>query len=260
MHLDVVELRKFYYTTRLGRMVQRSLRDRVAGLWPDTAGMTVAGYGFAAPFLRPFLDRSARVLTLMPARQGVFTWPAEGPNVATLIEETLWPLPNGFVDRLIVAHGLETCERPQALLDEIWRVLAPGGRAVFIVPNRAGIWARRDVTPFGYGRPYSVRQLERTLADFRFATERHTGALYHPPSHARFWLRLAPAIERIGTRLDIERLAGVVMVEATKLVYIAPKSGAKEAVARPLRVLEGLANPPRPKPATGRTGQARAGH
>lgn len=258
MHPDVVELRKFYYTTRLGRLVQRGLRDRLTGMWPDTKGMTVAGFGFAAPFLRPFLDRSARVLCLMPAQQGVCPWPAEEPNLATLIEETLWPLPNGFVDRLIVAHGLETCERPQALLEEIWRVLAPGGRAVFIVPNRAGIWARRDVTPFGYGRPYSVSQLEQALADHRFAAERHTGALYHPPSHTRFWLRIAPAIERIGARLDAERLAGVVMVEATKLVYIAPASGLKETVRRPLKVLEGLASPPRPKPAAGRCGQARA--
>ena len=84
MHLDVVELRKFYYTTRLGRMAQRSIRDRLAGMWPDTRGMSVVGFGFAAPFLRPFLDRSARVVCLMPAQQGVCSWPAEGPNLATL--------------------------------------------------------------------------------------------------------------------------------------------------------------------------------
>ncbi|MBK0399651.1 methyltransferase domain-containing protein [Limibaculum sp. M0105] len=258
MHLDVVDLRKFYHSTPLGRMVQRSLRERLATLWPDTRGMTVAGFGFTTPFMRPFVERSARVLCLMPAQQGVCPWPDEGPNHAALIEETLWPLPNGFVDRLMVVHGLETCERPQALLDEIWRVLAPGGRAAFIVPNRAGLWARRDVTPFGYGRPYSVSQLERTLAQHRFAAERHGGALYHPPSHRRFWLRLAPAMERIGSRLDAERLAGVVLVEATKLVYIAPASGAKETARRPLRVLEGLA-PPRPKPAAGRDGRMRTG-
>ncbi len=37
------------------------------------------------------------------------------------------------------------------------------------------------------------------------------------------------------------------MVEATKLVYIAPQSGAKVAAREPLRVLDGL----RPKPAAG---------
>lgn len=247
MHLDVVELRRFYYTTDLGRMVQRVLRARLRALWPDIHGQTLIGFGFAAPFLRPFMEESARTLCLMPAQQGVCPWPVDGANATALVEETLWPVPSGFADRLIIAHGLETCERPAALFDEIWRVLAPGGKAVFLVPNRAGIWARRDATPFGYGRPYSIGQLEKTLSANKFAAERHAAALYMPPSHRRFWLRVAPAIERLGQRIDAQRLAGVAMVEATKLVYIAPQSGAKVAAREPLRVLEGL----RPKPAAG---------
>ena len=254
MHLDVIELRKFYYTTRLGRLAQRVLRDRLTTMWPNVSGQTVAGFGFAAPFLRPFQEKAGRVLCLMPAQQGVCPWPAEGPNVSALVEETLWPLPTGLVDRLIVAHGLETCEKPQALLSEIWRVLAPGGKAIFLVPTRTGLWARRDATPFGYGRPYSVGQLEATLSSHNFSADRHEGALYLPPSHKRFWLRLAPTLERMGQRMDAQRLAGVALVEVTKLVYIAPQSGSKVAARTPLRVLEGLA--PVPKPATGR-GSAR---
>jgi SAM-dependent methyltransferase len=248
MHLDVVELRSFYYTTGLGQMVRRMVRERLRALWPDIRGQNLVGFGFAAPFLRPFMEEAARTLCLMPAQQGVCPWPREGPNLTALVEETLWPLPSGFADRLIVAHGLESCERPAALFEEIWRVLAPGGKAIFLVPNRAGIWARRDVTPFGYGRPYSIGQLERGLSDNKFTAERRAAALYLPPSHQRFWLRLAPAIERLGQRIDAQRLAGVVMVEATKLVYIAPQTGSKVAARKPLRVLEGL----RPKPAAGR--------
>jgi SAM-dependent methyltransferase len=251
MHLDVVELRSFYYTTQLGRMVQRMVRARLRDMWPDIHGMNMVGFGFAAPFLRPFMEEATRTLCLMPAQQGVCPWPPEGPNVTALVEETLWPVPTGFIDRLIVAHGLESCERPAALFEEIWRVLAPGGKAIFLVPNRAGIWARRDVTPFGYGRPYSVGQLEKTLSDNKFAAERHTAALYPPPSHRKFWMKVAPAIERVGQRVDAQRLAGVVMVEATKLVYIAPQSGARLKAREPLRVLEGLR--PNPKPATGRS-------
>jgi SAM-dependent methyltransferase len=251
MHLDVVELRSFYYTTQLGRMVQRMVRARLRDMWPDIHGMNLVGFGFAAPFLRPFMEEATRTMCLMPAQQGVCPWPPEEPNVTALVEETLWPVPTGFIDRLIVAHGLESCERPAALFEEIWRVLAPGGKAIFLVPNRAGIWARRDVTPFGYGRPYSVGQLEKTLSDNKFAAERHTAALYPPPSHRKFWMKVAPAIERVGQRVDAQRLAGVVMVEATKLVYIAPHSGARLKTREPLRVLEGLR--PNPKPATGRS-------
>ncbi|MEM8793583.1 MAG: methyltransferase domain-containing protein [Pseudomonadota bacterium] len=252
MHLDVVDLRKFYYTTKLGRMTQTLLRERLRRMWTNVSGQTVVGFGFAAPFLRPFMEEAGRTLCLMPAQQGVCTWPSEGPNVAALVEETLWPLPSGLVDRLIVAHGLETCERPQALLTEIWRVLAPGGRAIFLVPNRAGFWARRDATPYGYGRPYSVGQLEAALSSHNFSVERHEAALYLPPSNKNFWLRMAGSVERLGQRLDIQRFGGVAMVEVSKLVYIAPKSGEAAPAKAPLRVLEGFSPAPTPKPATGR--------
>ena len=248
MHLDVVELRRFYASTPLGRLAQREVRDCLRTLWPNVKGQSVVGFGYASPFLRPFLDEASRTLSLMPAQQGVCAWPGEGPNVSALVEETLWPLPGGFADRLIIAHGLETCERPAALLDEIWRVLAPGGKVVFIVPNRAGMWARREGTPFSFGRPYSIGQLDGAVSAQKFTPVRHAAALYHPPSHKRFWLRSAPAIERLGQRLDIRRLAGLVMLEAEKLVYITPQSGSKVRARDPIRVLTGL-GAPAPKPA-----------
>lgn len=248
MHLDVLELRKFYSSTPLGRMARLTLRAKLRSLWPNVRGQTVVGFGYAAPLLRPFLDEAARTVCLMPAQQGVCAWPGEGPNVSSLVEETLWPLPGGFADRLVVAHGLETCERPQALLEEIWRVLAPGGKAVFIVPNRAGIWARRDGTPFAFGRPYSAGQLDAALAAHKFTSERHHAALYMPPSHRRFWLKVAPTMERLGQRLDARRLAGAIIVEAEKLVYITPQSGTRVKARDPIRVLTGL-GVPSPKPA-----------
>ncbi|MEO1470025.1 MAG: hypothetical protein AAFV86_13285 [Pseudomonadota bacterium] len=120
------------------------------------------------------------------------------------------------------------------------------------MPNRAGIWARRESTPFGIGRPYTVAQLERTLQAERFSAERHTGALYMPPSHRGFWISSAPAIERIGTGLDLQRLAGVALVEARKQVFIAPRTGLRERAQVPIRVLEGLRPATVPKPAAGR--------
>ena len=45
MHLDVLDLRNFYYRTQLGRVAQRAIRDQVVRLWPPQAGATVAGDG-----------------------------------------------------------------------------------------------------------------------------------------------------------------------------------------------------------------------
>ncbi len=256
MHLDVLDLRAFYYRTKLGRSAQRGLQEALRRLWPDTRGLTVTGFGFPAPVLRPFLKESRRVVALMPAQQGVMPWPAAGPSVSVLVEETRWPIEAGTVDRLLVLHGLESSERPAALLAEIWRVLAPGGEVVFIVPNRSGLWARRDVTPFGYGRPYSFGQLETLLGQNRFMPERHASALYSPPSHRRFWLQTAHFWEMMGQRFNAPFMAGALLVAATKQVYARPPAvGARVAVPGPLDVLGGLTRP-KPEPVANRHSRA----
>ncbi|MEP2641230.1 methyltransferase domain-containing protein [Roseobacter sp.] len=219
MHLDVQDLRNFYYRSALGRAAQASLRARILELWPEAKGQTVVGYGFAAPLLRPYLKEARRVMALMPGPQGVMPWPAKMPNVAVLTEETLWPLETGHVDKLILLHGLETSERASDLLEECWRVLGPGGRALFIVPNRAGLWARRDRTPFGFGRPYSPGQLEAQLRKHQFLPERHVSALYQVPSVRKIWMKSGPAFEKIGRGMPTILAGGAVIVEATKLVY-----------------------------------------
>lgn len=253
MHLDVVDLRDFYYGTHLGAVAQRRLQIALRGLWPRVAGMSVASFGFGAPLMRPFKREAARAIVMMPAAQGVVQWPREGPNAAVLTAPYDWPIQTGFLDRLMLAHALENVEQSARLLEECWRTLAPEGRLLVIAPNRSGLWARRDGTPFGYGRPYSFDQLDAQLAAHGFGIERHQGALYFPPSQRRWWLRAAGVTERIGNRLDLQRLAGVLIVEAVKRVA-APRNGLRERAAAPLEALGAIIRPkPTPAP-VGRSG------
>ena len=240
MHLDVQDLRNFYYRSALGRAAQKSMRTGMLKIWPEAKGQTVVGYGFAAPLLRPYLKDARRVIALMPGPQGVMPWPANQPNVSVLTEETRWPVETGRVDKLVVLHGLETSEQPCDLLEECWRVLGPGGKVLFIVPNRAGVWARWDGTPFGYGRPYLVGQLEAELRRHQFLPERHMGALYQIPSGRRIWMKSGSIFERIGEHMPAMFAGGAVMVEATKLVY--PPKGKVARARRTINVLEGLGN------------------
>ena len=242
MHLDVLDLRNFYYRTALGRVAQRAVRDQVMKLWPpaQAQAQTVVGFGFAVPLLRPYLADARRVIGLMPGPQGVMPWPAGADNVSVLCDDTNWPLQTGMVDRLIVMHGLETSENPSALLDEAQRVLGPGGRALFIVPSRIGLWSRRDGTPFGFGRPYSMSQLEAQLKKHNFTPERSLSALFAPPSHSRFWLRTADFWERMGRKMGPVVAGGVLIVEVSKQVYAPTRGGLKAAVRKPLKVLEGI--------------------
>lgn len=243
MHLDVHDLREFYYRSSLGRAAQKVIRTELVKLWPEAKGQTVVGFGFAVPLLRPFLGDARRVIGLMPGPQGVMPWPAGRPNVSVLCEETLWPVATGSVDKLVLMHGLETSDHPIALLDECWRVLGPGGKAVFVVPNRTGMWSRTDKTPFGYGRPYSLGQLEAQLRTVGLIPTQTRSTLYQPPSSRRMWRRLANTMERAGRNLPVFTAGGVLMVQVTKQVPQPKRPGLAQAVKRPLRVLEGMGGP-----------------
>ncbi len=243
MHLDVVDLRNFYYRTQLGRAAQRAIRDQVVSLWPEAKGQTVVGYGFAVPLLRPYLADARRTIGLMPGPQGVMHWPVGMDNVSVLCEETQWPLDTGQVDKLILMHGLETSDSPSALLAECARVLGPGGKGIIIVPNRAGFWSRTDATPFGFGRPYSNMQLDAQLKKHQFIPERHRAALYQPPSHKRLWMKSGKFLEKYSRYVSGRFTGGALIVEFSKRANAPTRPGLTEVVKRPLKVLDGIAKP-----------------
>lgn len=155
----------------------------------------------------------------------------------------MWPVETGRVDRLVMMHGLENCDRPGDLLTEAHRVLGPGGRALFVVPHRSGMWSRSDSTPFGFGRPYSPGQLEAQLRHYGFMPERHRTTLFQPPSHKRFWRKTGAMWESFGRTVSPVMAGGILMVEASKRVHAPSGPGLREKVRKPLGVLA-------PKPET----------
>ncbi|CAK0777791.1 Methyltransferase type 11 [uncultured Gammaproteobacteria bacterium] len=235
MHADIVALQAFYQAS-LGQVARRMVLRALREVWSNTAGLTVAGVGYAIPYLRPFRGEAARVLALMPAQQGVAPWPSEGPGLSCLCDDASLPLPDLSVDRVLLIHGLEGTEHPRPLLREIWRVLAGNGRLLVVAPNRRGLWARADGTPFGHGHPYSAGQLARALTDALFVPLRQTSALFVPPVQSRLALSWAPAWEKLGRRW-FPGFGGVTMIEAGKQMFAGVTSVepvAKKSLIMPL--------------------------
>jgi hypothetical protein len=107
------------------------------------------------------------------------------------------------------------------------------------VPNRSGLWAKAERTPFGHGRPYSGRQLRRLLQLHGFIPRQTRHIAFMPPLAGPFFQRFAPAIERIGSRWW-PAMGGVLLVEADKMLY-APSGKAsrvkrRETAAAPVLV------------------------
>jgi len=219
--MDAADLREFYASS-LGNVARRLIALRLRTHIDSIAGRSILGLGYACPYLDGWREQADRTLALMMASQGVIHWPAGQPASVCLVDETELPLLESTIDLAIIVHALELTDDPGELLREVWRVLSPQGRAVIVVPNRRGLWARSDLTPFGYGQPFSRTQLSRLLKESQFSPTSWSNALFMPPSERRMILRTAIGWERLGASLS-QAFSGVILVEAVKQVYAVPR-------------------------------------
>ena len=227
MYASVYDIKQFY-KTRLGRLVCRTIQKKLLNYWSDVSGMTVVGLGYSIPYLNPFLTQAQRCIALMPANLGVHHWPDNNNdhnhankqtlNLTALAEHPELPLETNSVDRVLLIHSMEYAEMLKPNLQEIYRILKSNGRLIVVIPNRMGLWAGSDKTPFGQGTPYTSHQLSYFLKDNFFTHERTQGALFMPPTRAA-------AIHQISSFFDVAggfllpAFAGVYIVEASKQIY-----------------------------------------
>ena len=246
MRVDVFALQRFYGSP-LGEAARAAAARRLAALWPHCAGLDVLGVGYAPPYLEPYRAEARRAVAFMPAAQGAERWPSDAPAAAVLGEEARLPFADAVFDRAVLVHALEESEAPRPLLREVWRVMAPEGRLVVIAANRAGFWARADATPFGYGRPFSRRQLAGLLTEAMFEPTASAIALHMPPVAWGPALAFADALERGGQLLRAP-FGGLVMMESVKRLYAATaKEGRKVLLAKaPVRAAPRIKQGARP--------------
>jgi SAM-dependent methyltransferase len=217
MRADIIDLRSFYATV-LGRLTERAIAMALASIWAKLADERLVGLGYAVPWLDRFGADAERVFAFMPASQGAANWPPGGPSSTALVFDEELPLPESSVDRILMVHALEHSENPAETLKELWRVLAPNGRLIIVVPNRRGLWARFEHTPFGTGRPFSRAQLTALLRETNFTPGAWSEALLFPPSRRRSLLKFYQLFEHSGRRFW-PMFSGVIVVEAQKRLY-----------------------------------------
>lgn len=215
MRPTVEELKAFYATPQ-GRSAARALTRRIAPAVRRDGRSRLLALGYCAPILRGFSPRWVeRLAVVMPFAQGGHRFPSAGSTCACLAEETALPFAEAMFDQAILCHALEFTEPPEQLLRELWRVLAPEGEIVVVVPNRLGVWTHFEAAPFGNGRPFGRRQLERLARSALFEPVSWTTALAAPPLRGLSWLN--------GPMLRVApRLGGVHVLLARKRVGPAP--------------------------------------
>ncbi len=207
-----------FYGSAQGGVACRLLRQKLLEIWPDLSRQRVLGLGVAGPYLRAWRGRASHCIAAGPVQVGATRWPLVAANLACAVEESALPFPDLFFDRVLLVHGLEVADSPRAMLREVWRVLKDDGRLLVVTPNRLGLWAQMESTPFGHGQPYSPGQIGRLLTAQMFRVERREFALYLPPTRRRMLLRSARFWEQAG-RAIVPQLGGVTITEAVKDAY-----------------------------------------
>lgn len=243
MYTKAIDLKEFYDGLQ-GRVVQRLLRQHLRHFWGDVRGLRVLGYGYATPYLKPLMPEAERVVALMPQQQGAIYWPPETRGLVALCDEEELPVETSSIDRMLVVHGMQSAESLDSILREAWRVLTGQGTLLLVVPNRTGVWARFDHTPFGHGTPYSMGQIRGILKDYMFIPERMERALFMPPSASRLMLSAAPVWEKIGSRF-FNAFGGVNLIEAGKQLYAGTPLPVSASARLRRRVVMGGAQSPR---------------
>ena len=169
---------------RVGQMVARQLAPVVSSLVRVDAGDARARLRLRHALSRRRSTGAERVLAFMPAGQGVIDWPRCGAPARrrrwSRRIRCRFPIPPSISSSSSMRSKCRP--RPNALMAELRRVLTGGGRLIVVAPNRQGPWASTDLSPFGFGRPYSRGQLRSLFAEVGFEAETWTTALHMAPA------------------------------------------------------------------------------
>ena len=221
MRADVLAFREFYQSP-MGQIVGQLIGDRLEATWGQSTSSIIDKLFVGLGYTLPYLDRAkafgADTYAFMPADQGVSHWPSFNKNRSILTNYHNLPLADSVVDNMLLVHALEHASRPKHLLREVWRVLAPGGHVVIVVPNRRRTWSTLENTPFGSGRPYSASQLKTLMHEQMLPIDWWDTALMLPPFPRLGAVKLLPITER-PIRFLGKNLGGALIVCARKQVY-----------------------------------------
>ena len=188
--------------------------------------------GYPPPLLVGLDPRSVeRLAVVLTDPASAHAWPVTQPSCALVAAPAQLPFAESLFDGALLVHALEHAPDPHACLRELWRVLAPAGYLVLIVPSRAGRLGGWLPGPFDTGHGFGRRELTALLEDALFEPLSWRSVLAAPPlrlarSLDRLLLRLAPALG--GVHLVLARktdgLGGVTIAAEPRVEFVASPS------------------------------------
>lgn len=186
----------------------------------------VAAYGLAEPFFGPgrILDLGCGIghsYHLLSPRETVGTdideGALKGQDRETVVADMReLPFANGSFESVLSVHSLEHVPDPERVISEVFRILEPGGTAVFVTPNRL-TFGRPDeiIDPFHYIE-FDWQQLDELCRE-RF-TEVELAGIFGSPAYMALFENERRALDRLLAK-DPLRVRKLVPMKARQKLY-----------------------------------------
>ncbi len=225
MRVSIKDFAKFYQSD-LGKIVADLICEYTMTCWldkpqKDLSNEDILGYGFSPPIFSRLKINAARKINYVLQCELSDDEICLAQNDWVIGQETRTPFQDGQFEKILCTNGLEESENPIRTLRELWRILSPEGSLILVVPNRRGLWARSDNSPFGQGRPFSRTQLLKLVSDSLFEVKIARRILYAPPIEHPIINKVCNHFEKIGATLW-PTFGGLLFFELKKRVLIEP--------------------------------------
>ena len=233
-----------FYRTERGEVLNREIARCLKVNWGAKAleGHHLLCVGYPPPCLKSFLKKTSSAALFLPSFMEAKKYRRGKKNSSTLGDESHMPFRPGSYEGSVIFHALEYMEDPKSFMEELWRVLSPGGRLFVMVPNRMGAWKKSGV-PFGYGlNPFKHKNLRMLLEANGFTPTETYGVLYGVPVGFIRKILFSGILKTLsgGT---VAGFPGFLIFEAVK-----ETGPAKIKFKEPLRVVPGVRVNPEPSP------------
>jgi SAM-dependent methyltransferase len=181
------------------RLLAAEAADDLERRYGPLAGSRIADLGCGPGFYTDALRALGAEVIPVDNDLEEMTYAGEPPEGALVADATALPLPDGDLDGVLCSNLLEHTPDSNAVIDEIERVLRPGGWAYISWTNWYSPWGGHDMSPYHYlGPRLGPRLYER----------RHGPPRKNPYGDGLWAVHVGPTLRHVRGRrgLRIERV------------------------------------------------------
>jgi len=172
-----------FYRSPSGRYLSNEIENCLSSIWAgsDLKQCHLLCVGFPPPGIMKTALSGQSFAVFSPGFLGPNKIDNKGLNISLVGDETHLPFPEGSYDRVLVFHALEYMEDPRSFIEEVWKILSPGGRVFLMTPNKKGAWKKTGLPNSELAKPYLFREVRSFLEQNGFTVGKNFGASYGLP-------------------------------------------------------------------------------